>query len=111
MLALENTFVFTVGTNHLITAAKSRCTLRKIAKQRYEIFAVRANGGDVPHSSSQSFRKHWGVSFRVLICRGPDGWSRDNHTSPHSNDDARIVILAVCPLADIGNVLPEQSVE
>jgi hypothetical protein len=61
VLAFENAFVLALRTSHLITAAKIGCTLREIAKQRYELFAVRTNGADIPHSSSERCGEHWGL--------------------------------------------------
>src|SRR6266478_9686054 len=78
MLALENAFVLTLGASHLITATKIGCALREIAKQRYEPFAVRAKGRDIPHSSSQSCGKHWGTPLVIELGCGPDRLCRES---------------------------------
>ncbi len=72
MLALENAFVLTLGASHLITATKIGRTLREIAKQRYEPFAMRAEGCDIPHSNSESCGKHGGLLIEIGLGRGPD---------------------------------------
>jgi len=78
MLALENAFVLTLGASDLITATKTGGTLREIAKQRYEPFAMRAKGRDIPDSNSQSCRKHLGAPLEVELGRGPDRRRRES---------------------------------
>ncbi len=78
MLALENAFVLTLGTSHLITATKIGCTLSEIAKQRYEPFAMWAQGRDIPHSNSQSCGKHGGLLKKLGLGRRPDRIRRES---------------------------------
>ena len=78
MLALENAFVLTLGASHLITATKIGCALREIAKQRYEPLAMRAQGRDIPHSSSQSCGKHGGLLKKLGLGRRPDRIRRES---------------------------------
>jgi hypothetical protein len=68
--AFEHALMLALRTSQLITTAKVGCALGEIAKQRYELLAVRTKGADIPHSNSEGYGKHWG---HLSIGRGPNG--------------------------------------